>query len=374
MQPPAPAPRDPLPERAAVIGAGLMGAGIAVVLAGGEHGIPHVTLRSRTGQSISRARTRIDGDVADLARHGLLAVDPATVHSRLRFTTSLPEAVSGAGLVIESVTQDATTKRSLFSQLDALVPPPAILAITTSALSIAEFAGGVTHRDRVIIAHFRQPAHALPVLEVVRGPETSGETDTAMCAIWTALGRRPLGMRRDEPSFLLNRLQHALVREAVRLLAEGLATAEDIDAAVTHGLAPRFVTAGPLRQRDVNGLAMHVKVASRLWPELDMGDGASVPITFLKAIVDASGLGLENGRGFSTWPDADPGAVRRKLDDERLALVKSPHETVGCAEATPESRTDEGAHERLSKRIKCRVPSYRTRQQRPPTPRRKGQG
>ncbi len=304
-----------------------MGAGIAVVLAGGAHGIAHVTLMSRTEQSISRARTRIAGYIADLARHGLLAVDPATVHSRLRFTTSLPEAVSGVGLVIESVTEDAMTKRDLFSQLDARVPPPAILASNTSALPIAEFAGGVTHRDRVIIAHFLQPAHALPVLEVVRGPETSDETDTAMCAIWTALGRRPLRMRRDEPGFLINRLQHALVREAVRMLAEGLATAEDIDAAVTHGLAPRFVSAGPLRQRDVNGLAMHVKVASRLWPELDVGDGASVPINYLRAIVDAGGLGLENGRGFYRWPDANPKAVRSKLDDELLTLVKLRRET-----------------------------------------------
>ena len=323
--PPSPS-SNPLPERAAVIGAGLMGAGIAVVLAGGVNGIENVSVMSRSEQSISRARARIDGYVADLARHGLLSVEPAIVHSRLRFTTSLPDAVSGVGLVVESVTEDAATKRDLFTQLDDLVPPPAILASNTSALPIAEFAGGMTHRDRVIIAHFLQPAHALPVLEVVRGAETSDATDAAMCAIWTALGRCPLRMRRDEPGFLINRLQHALVREAVRLLADGLATAEDIDAAVTHGLAPRFVTAGPLRQRDVNGLAMHVKVASRLWPELDMGDGARVPIEFLKAIVAAGGLGLENGRGFYDWPDADPAAVRRKLDNELLALVKSQHD------------------------------------------------
>ncbi|NDE75083.1 MAG: 3-hydroxyacyl-CoA dehydrogenase family protein [Proteobacteria bacterium] len=323
--PPSPS-SNPLPERAAVIGAGLMGAGIAVVLAGGVNGIENVSVMSRSEQSISRARARIDDYVADLARHGLLSVEPAIVHSRLRFTTSLPDAVSGVGLVVESVTEDAATKRDLFTQLDDLVPPPAILASNTSALPIAEFAGGMTHRDRVIIAHFLQPAHALPVLEVVRGAETSDATDAAMCAIWTALGRRPLRMRRDEPGFLINRLQHALVREAVRLLADGLATAEDIDAAVTHGLAPRFVTAGPIRQRDVNGLAMHVKVASRLWPELDMGDGARVPIEFLKAIVAAGGLGLENGRGFYDWPDADPAAVRRKLDNELLALVKSQHD------------------------------------------------
>lgn len=304
-----------------------MGAGIAVVQAGGENGIRHVTVMSRTDQSIARARTRTDGYIADLERHGLLAVDPAVVHSGLRFATSLPDAASGVGFVVESVTKDATTRRDLFNQLDALVPPPAILASNTSALPIAEFAGGVRHRDRVIIAHFLQPAHALPVLEVVRGPEPSNETGSAMCAIWKALGRRPLRMRRDEPGFLINLLPHALDREAVRMLAGGLATTEDIGAAVTHGLAPRFVTAGPLRQRDVNGLAMHVKVASRLWPEFDMGEGASLPISYPKAIVDAGGLGLENGRGFHEWPDANPAGVRSKLDHELLTLVKLPRET-----------------------------------------------
>jgi 3-hydroxybutyryl-CoA dehydrogenase len=131
----------------------------------------------------------------------------------------------------------------------------------------------------------------------------------------------PLLMQRDEPGFLINRLQHALVREAVRLLAEGLASAEDIDAAVQYGLAPRFITAGPLKQRDVNGLPMHIKVATRLWPELDTPNGAAVALGHLKAIVDSGAKGLENGRGFYDWSGRDAEAVRATLDEQLLDLV-----------------------------------------------------
>jgi 3-hydroxybutyryl-CoA dehydrogenase len=130
-------------------------------------------------------------------------------------------------------------------------------------------------------------------------------------------------MQRDEPGFLINRLQHALVREAVRLLAEGLATAEDIDAAVQYGLAPRFITAGPLKQRDVNGLPMHVRVAGRLWPELDTPDGAAVALGFLRNLVDGGAQGLENGQGFYDWTGRDAEAVRQTLDDQLLDLTRA---------------------------------------------------
>jgi 3-hydroxybutyryl-CoA dehydrogenase len=130
-------------------------------------------------------------------------------------------------------------------------------------------------------------------------------------------------MQRDEPGFLINRLQHALVREAVRMLAEGVATAEDIDAAVQYGLAPRFITAGPLKQRDVNGLAMHVKVATRLWPELDTPDGAAVALGYLRKIVDSGAVGLENGRGFYDWEGKPAEDVRAMLDDQLMQLTRA---------------------------------------------------
>ncbi|MDQ3700262.1 MAG: 3-hydroxyacyl-CoA dehydrogenase NAD-binding domain-containing protein [Chloroflexota bacterium] len=309
-----------LPDKVAVIGAGLMGTGIAVVLA---TGVQEVALTSRRQESLDRSQQRAERYVAALHRHGQLTTDVPTVLGRLRFTTSLESAVSGAGFVVESITEDAAAKRALYSQLDTLVPPPVVLSSNTSALPVAEFAQGVRHPERVLISHFIQPAHVVPVLEVVRGADTSQSAVDRTVTLWRALGRVPLLMQRDEPGFLINRLQHALVREAVRLLAEGLATAEDIDAAVQYGLAPRFITAGPLKQRDVNGLAMHVRVASRLWPELDTPDGAGVALTHLQQLVDSGAQGLESGRGFYDWGGRDADGVRQTLDDQLLELTRA---------------------------------------------------
>jgi 3-hydroxybutyryl-CoA dehydrogenase len=309
-----------LPEKAAVVGAGLMGTGIAVILA---QGVPQVALMSRHQDSLDRAAQRAARYVDALQRHGLLALDPPTLLGSLRYTTSLEEAVAGAGFVEESIVEDSAAKREVYARMDALLPPPIVLSSNTSALPVAEFAAGVRHPERVIISHFIQPAHAVPVLEVVRGGATSQETVDRTVALWRALGRLPLLMQRDEPGFLINRLQHALVREAVRLLAEGLATAEDIDAAVQYGLAPRFITAGPLKQRDVNGLAMHVRVASRLWPELDTPDGAAVALGYLRHLVEDGALGIEHGRGFYSWQGRAPEAVRQTLDDQLLDLTQA---------------------------------------------------
>jgi 3-hydroxybutyryl-CoA dehydrogenase len=310
--------RTPLPRKAAVVGAGLMGTGIALILA---TGIEEVGVTSRTAASLDRSRRRVERYAADLQRNGLLPIDAGTVLARLRFTTSLEEAVDRAEFVEESINEDASAKRALYARLDEMLPPPVILSSNTSALPVSEFAGGVRHPDRVVISHFVQPAHVVPALDVVRGTHTSQETVDRTLALWRALGRMPLLMQRDEPGFLINRLQHALVREAVRLLAEGLATAEDIDAAVQYGLAPRFITAGPLKQRDVNGLAMHIKVASRLWPELDTG--ADVPLGYLRQIVDAGSLGLENGRGFYDWSGKDAEETRQTLDEQLMQLTKA---------------------------------------------------
>src|SRR5688572_22093812 len=200
-----------LPARAAVIGAGLMGTGIAVILA---TGIGEVALTSRHVETLDRSRQRAARYAADLHRHGMLPLAAEALLARLRFTTSLDDAAEGAGFVAESITEDGAAKRKVFARLDEILPPPVVLSSNTSALPVAEFSAGVRHPERVLISHFIQPAHVVPVLEVVRGASTSAEAVDATMALWRALGRLPLLMQRDEPGFLINRLQHALVREA----------------------------------------------------------------------------------------------------------------------------------------------------------------
>lgn len=312
------------PERLAVIGAGLMGTQIACVLARGADGVvPRVALMSRRQNSLDAARRQAERYATQLARNGLLPISAETLLERLWFTTDLDAAAEGAGFVVESIVEVPAAKQAVFQRLDALLPAHVVLATNTSALPVAECAGPhLRHPERMLVSHFLQPAHIVPVVEVVLGPQTSAAAASYARSLWRALGHLPVTMLRDEPGFLINRLQHALVREAVRLVADGLASAEDVDAAIQFGLAPRFVMAGPLRQRDINGLAMHIRVARRLWPELDTSDGAATAIGFLTRLVDGGALGLENGRGFFDWHGADPVAMREAADDCLIQLTR----------------------------------------------------
>lgn len=306
-----------IPKRTAVIGAGLMGTQIALVLA---HQCPRVALMSRHKRSIDAAMLRAQEYAASLEIQGLLPVRADQLVSRLVPTTDLSLAIQGAEFVIESVSENTLTKRKVFADLDKSLGPEVVIASNTSALPVSELATGLRYPERVLISHFIQPAHINPVLEVVRGLRTSDQALNRTISLWKELGWLALVVQRDLPGFLINRLQHALIREAIALLAQGLASAEDIDTAVRLGLSPRFTVLGPLRQRDVNGLRMHISVAERLWPDLD---GSHVPaLEYLRDLVDSGAAGLENGRGFYDWSDIDPVAERARLNDLLINRVR----------------------------------------------------
>jgi 3-hydroxybutyryl-CoA dehydrogenase len=301
---------DPQFGKAAVVGAGLMGSQIALILA---QDCRKVALMSRRLESVQRAQKDLERYAADLAQHGLLrGGTPEEVLGRLEPTTSIEMAANGAEFIVESVPEDLSLKRAVLERLDQLAPPPAILASNTSGLPITDLASATQHPERVVGSHFVQPAHIVPLVEVVRGAATSDETMQATARRWAALGKIPLEVRVDVRGFVVNRLQHALVREANRLLAQGVASASDIDAAVSLGLAPRFMTAGPLEQRDINGLRMHAQVAAHLWPALD---GAEEPLAFVQAKVERGEVGLDAGKGYYDWSGQDPTAVRRRKDE-----------------------------------------------------------
>lgn len=305
-------------DRSAVVGAGLMGTQIGLALVMGSR---ETVLMSRHQETLDRAMARIRRYVTDLDRHGMsFGGTPEEVLGRIRTSTSLEEAVEGAVFVVESVFEDLEAKREVFARLDACTPGETILASNTSSLPITQLAGGVGRPERVVGSHFVQPGHIVPVVEVIGGERTTAEVVERTCAIWRGLRKMPLRVRRDVPGFLVNRLQHALIREAVSLLAQGVADAEDIDAAVALGLAPRFTTAGPLEQRDINGLGMHVRVARYLWKQL--GDGWQEPLAYLEGMVERGELGLEAGKGYYDWTDKDPDAVRREKDELLMRRTK----------------------------------------------------
>jgi 3-hydroxybutyryl-CoA dehydrogenase len=317
--------------KTAVVGAGLMGSQIGLVLAAGSR---ETVLMSRRQESLDRAVKAVRRCAEDLCRHGRLHGEtPDAVTARIRTTTDLAEAVADAAFVVESIPEDLEAKQALFERMDGAAPREAILASNTSSLPITDLGVRAAHRDRIAGSHFVQPGHIVPVVEVIRGRETSEETVAALCEIWTRLGRITLRVNRDVPGFLVNRLQHAVIREAVHLLATGVADAEAIDSAVVLGLAPRFTTAGPLEQRDINGLNTHVRVAEHLWKHLA---GWEAPLAYLQAMVARGETGLEAGRGYYDWSGQDPLDVRSEKDElllRRTEQVMADWREIGAGKA-----------------------------------------
>ena len=302
--------------KTAVIGAGLMGGQIALVLATGSR---ETFLMSRRQRTIDNALKSIARYAGDLHRHQLLREKTSEIIERIHTTCSLEEAAADAELVVESVTEDLEMKRGVFRRLDHATGSHTILASNTSGLPISRLADTTEMPERVVGSHFVQPAHIVPVVEVVKGEMTSDEVIRRSTEIWHGLGRIPIVVNKDVPGFIVNRIQHAMIRESVFLLAEGVAQAEDIDLAVSLGLAPRLTVSGPLEQRDINGIDTNYRVAKHLWRQLS---GWKQPLEFLRIKVEKGELGLKTGRGYYDWTGAEAMEVRRARDDALLQFTR----------------------------------------------------
>jgi 3-hydroxybutyryl-CoA dehydrogenase len=291
-----------------------MGHGIGEVLA---RACPEVWLYDPDAATLERAVALIRESVERLERHGLIDAQvardtPARVHT----TADLEHAAAGAGFVIEAAPEDLATKQKLFTELDRLAPEDALLATNSSSFTLAQVAERVSERRRALVvgSHFFLPAQIVPLVEVSRGAGTGGEAFEAACALWERCGKTPIRVQRDVSGYVANRLQRALMREALAQVAEGTASAEDIDRAVRFGFGLRFLVRGPLAQRDVAGLDL----ASRIQTNPDDRERLDAGRRHLLDLAAAGHLGLSTGRGLLDWRGADPDEVRR-AGDEALA-------------------------------------------------------
>lgn len=300
----------------AVIGPGLMGHGIALVMAK----VPgDVWLCGESDAVLAVAMTRIDQSLQQLSRYDLVQ-DTDAIAARICPTTDLAQAVESACFVVEAVPEDLALKQLLFADIERLAPADAILATNSSGLPIAQSAALVENKARVVGSHFFLPAQIIPLVEVSRGTETSDETMQWTYDHWRACGKEPIRIEKDLPGYVANRMQGALVREATHLLAEGVANAEDIDKAVRVGFGLRYLVSGPLEQRDLGGLDLHVALAGELWPHLDASAG---PFPMVKEMVSRGELGLKAGKGFFDWSGLDEDEVRIEKYEALLKLMAS---------------------------------------------------
>ena len=303
---------------AAVIGTGMMGPGIALTLARG--GVA-TALVSRTAEGAARGLAAAGSLARFLAGHGLAAPDEAErAQALLAAASRLEEAVAAADIVIESAPEEMTFKQDLFARLDALAAPGAVLASNTSGLSITAIAARCRHPERVLTTHFWNPPHLMPLVEIVRGEKTAAEAAERVRALMSRCGKTPVVVKKDRPGQLGNRLQHALVREAAHIVAEGIADAEDVDLAAKTGFGLRLPVYGILEHQDAVGLDLCLSIQE--YVNRDLARDAGAP-RILRDLVAAGRLGVKSGRGFYDWSKRSIDVVRRERDAFLVEFLRS---------------------------------------------------
>lgn len=305
----AKASRGMTKQRIGVLGGGLMGHGIAYLFAAAGHPVsifePAAPVRDAIPARLEAIRKLLDGDVAILPR--------------IAIGNRLADAVIDADVVIEAVPEKLELKRKIFAEVEALVDPNTILASNSSALRPTDIGRDLVRRDRMIGTHFWNPPHLVPLVEVVETEVTSAATVEATMQLMRGAGKKPVRVRRDVPGFVGNRLQHALKREAIALLADGVADAATIDEVVKEGFGARLAVLGPLEQSDLVGLELTLDIHETLLEHLDCTKG---PHPLLRQKVAEGKLGMKTGEGFRRWTQEEAEAVRTRLSRFLAALVK----------------------------------------------------
>lgn len=296
------------PERlgtVAIIGNGLIGHGVAQLFAAAGTA---VRLVGRRAASVEAALDRVRQSLGEFARRGLLpGVDVEAVCARIRPSTALADA-AGADLVVEAVPEDLALKHAIFGELDRLCPPPAVLA-SSSGQPASRLADRVRHRERMLAVHFWNPPQLIPLVEVCAGPETAPDVVPWVCEALRRAGKQPVVLDREIDGFLGNRLQFALLREALALWAAGVASAEAIDLAVKTSFGRRLAVTGPLESADLGGLDTFHAFCTLLFPQLEAG---AEPPAAMGRLVAEGHRGFSTGRGIYDWSRRDGAALLRE--------------------------------------------------------------
>jgi 3-hydroxybutyryl-CoA dehydrogenase len=295
-------------ERVAVIGGGMMGAGVAQVFAAAGH---QVALQDLYPEALERAPGTIRGNLSFLAEHGLFAADAVEAAvGRVRTTTDLHDAANGADFVIECVFEDLGLKQDVFEKLDAACPPETVLATNTSVMSIGEIGARARRKERVIGTHFWNPPYLIPLVEVVRTEQVDAAVVERTMTILREAGKHPIDCKKDVPGFVANRLQHALWREAISIVEHGIADAATVDESIRFGPGLRLPILAPMENADMVGLDLTLAIHDYILPHLE-SSGAPSPL--LKERVEAGDLGFKTGRGFQEWSEEEADASRKRL-------------------------------------------------------------
>ncbi len=284
----------------AVIGAGLMGHGIAQVFACAGH---DVTITDAAAASLDTVKRRIVTNLRDLGE------DESAVQ-RVRPCADLAEAIRGADYVVEAVAEELALKQRLFAEIERHVRRDTILASNTSVIPITSIMQGLAGRERALGTHWWNPPFLVPLVEVIGTQWTAPDVIARTMELHRAVGKTPAHVKKDVPGFIGNRLQHALWREAISLVENGICDADTVDAVVKASFGRRLPVLGPLENADLVGTDLTLAIHKTVLPAIDSRPG---PSPYLRRLVADGKLGFKSGEGFRKWSAEQQAALRAKI-------------------------------------------------------------
>jgi 3-hydroxybutyryl-CoA dehydrogenase len=302
-------------KHVAVLGAGKMSLGIAQLFATKGYPVKIV--------DINNDRSRYDPYEIIRSNLQVLAENDALEESeipaildQISIVETLEEIRDFADIVFEAIIEVLDIKQEWFRKMDEILPEHVILASNTSALSITAIAEKSVHRERIIGTHYWNPAYLIPLVEVVKTEYIAEDTVTRTCELLKGAGKHPVVVQKDAPGFIANRMQHALFREALYIIEQGIAKPEDVDDAIKYGFGMRLGIAAPIEVMDMGGMDLTYNIHKYLFPYLN---NSTEPSKLLTDAIAAGNLGFKTGKGIEEWP---PEAVKKANTELETGLIR----------------------------------------------------
>jgi len=306
------------------LGCGTMGFGTAISFAKSGY---NVNMFGRKDASIERAMKNIKFTLNVMIENALLTKDEAAeLLERINGVTTLKAAAKDADFVIESVAEEVSIKQAVYKEMEEYLDQNIIFATDSSGLSPTEVASVLKYPERFVVAHFWNPPHLIPLVEVVPGEKTAKETVDITWKLMEKIGKKPVTLLKEAPGFIGNRLQLTLLREALHCVREGIATAEDVDAVCKYSLGRRLGVTGPIESADLGGLDIFYNISAYLYKELDDTKSGS---EIMRKCVNEGRLGAKTGEGIFSWTEEKKRMLMKKREDVLIEWLKKDGTTAG---------------------------------------------
>lgn len=306
-------------KKVAVLGAGVMGTGIAQTFAMKGHEVKIIYVYDDKARA--KPIETMNAGLQLLADNQVInQKEIPQILSKVSCTESLEEAAEFADIIFECIVENLEVKQDYFARLDALCPQATILATNTSAISVTEIAEKSVHKERIIGTHFWKPAYLMPLVEVIKTKYVSERVVEETYQLLEEANKSPVIVQKDVPGFLANRMQHALFREAISIVENGIATAEDVDKAIKNGFGMRLGVMAPMEVIDSGGIDLTYSIHQYLFPHIE---NSAKPSQLLKEKLDQGKLGFKTGEGFIKWSQEDIEKSQKNLNEGLIKVARA---------------------------------------------------